>query len=138
MKDGFVHIAVDDYWNKGSLLNQKSLKTDRFYSQKDREHLLQSSVRLLMFEEGQKNKSVYDDIDQTILDFYKKNNIKIYIVILYASPTQLIMNINARRLYDPRGKWVFNQYEKYMLRLQDLKLLITSIRRALFLSCEKL
>ena len=67
-----------------------------------------------MAAEAQKHKKViFDDVDQTILKFIDKS--KLYIIIVYTDLNNLIRNIKARELTDPRGtKGIFQYAQKYV------------------------
>jgi adenylate kinase family enzyme len=107
---GYKHITGDDFHDQSLVEVIKKLPNE-YISQQSLQELRSYELRRLVFEESQKYKKVViDDINQKILQFFKRN--EIYIVVVYASLNDLINNIIRRKLIEPRGLFVFTQYAK--------------------------
>jgi len=101
--DGYFYISFDNYAEAGHIEFLKTVGNN--YDDGKLNY-----TRKLMFEEAQKHKLViYDDINQKINSFYKKRS-DLFIIIVYASLSQLVDNMHSRRFASHRGLFVFDQY----------------------------
>lgn len=112
---GFKYISIDDFgWSIIKDCQKKYFSTiDRntYHNNDELTKFMDLCSREYMYNTSfDYNYVVYEDIGQHILHFYKDTNKKIIVVLLYASLSQLIDNINRRIDTDPRHKFIFRNF----------------------------
>ena len=116
---GYITVSCDN--SKYSKSISPNLDTNRYYTEKEKIFI---NIVLREYEDGKHHThTVYDDVDNEIVDCYKANNQSLFIVLLYASPQQLIDNMFSRRLYDKRSKddlmKFYTQFYTYCVNKDD-------------------
>jgi len=112
---GYHAISIDDFsFEHMKKLVYKDLPNE-YLGQEKIQKLITNQARKLMVEESKKySKVVFDNINQHLLDIIDRD--KIFIIIVYASPEDLVRNIVSRQTSEPRGIFVFGQFAKKYIR----------------------
>ena len=136
---GYYHIQADDYlttenYNLAFKKYLDTIKMDEYQDTKNRGIYIRIAEREAMVSEGKKHDLViYDDIRQYVQNYY--NDEELYVIVIYASPNQLINNIVSRINKEPRGKNIFNQFsERYTVVTNKKDKSIDTIDRISFIN----
>jgi len=134
---GYTHIPVDNFTKQARNIVQSELLLENEYiTGKDKWDKINNKYRELMADEAQKHKKViFDDIDQTILNFIDRS--KLYIIVVYTTLSDLIRNIKARELTDPRGTKGIVQYARKYIKTDNKDNSLDSVNRQEFIMMLK-
>ena len=117
----FTKIAMDDLENNREELFKK-LK-NRYYTTEESDNIFVDIMdKRLSSKVKNKKKFIIDAVNMkgypTILKYLPKDTINI---LVYTNLDNLIRNIEARKTYDSRGLYVFNQFTAYYEKSNDKK-----------------
>ena len=131
--NGYSHIAFDDFHKNGIIETSKSLPND-YLTEADKNKIFLHNVGKLMYNFSLKHdKVIFDDISQTLLDF----DPEIFVVVIHAPLKDLVRNIIRRKMYDPRGKFVFKQYSEKYIRTDGSEDSIAVVNKTTFIKLLK-
>jgi len=113
---GYVHIGMDDSESVAQKNFYKLLDTNQYYANKKFKEMYIANHNEVMHDMSKNHTYViYDVIDIQVSNFYK-NPSDIFIILVYASLSRLADNIYSRRIDDPRGLFVFDQFANLFVR----------------------
>jgi len=116
---------------------------NKYYKQKEKDKFFYDCVYNKIINKLKKNKvnliDIVDDFDEKnnpIVDSYLPSKIQI---LIYTDLDKLIDNMNKRKSYDPRSRFVFDQFAKYYVKTNSKNEAIDTINYNNFVkSLEKI
>ena len=130
----YTCIDTDDCYRIASMKYYENIE-NKFYTRDERKHITEQYFLNILFEKGFYNKkTVYDFAPQDKLsDMYLKHGKKIFIVFIYAPLNKIIDNIHSRRIIEPRGLSVFDQFCTKYKYTTDLEKSIDVVNKSVFI-----
>ena len=134
MSNKYKKVELDDIFRE-KIQNCESGVKNKYYTQKQRDDIFFECVHKKLAKKVQNLNNFIIDIvslngKPTINKYLPKDVIN---VLVYTNLSDLVANINKRKNYDPRGKFVFEQFAKYYIKTTDKNKSFDSINLKCFI-----